>query len=198
MRMWRRRRQRCRDIEQRARPPQILLTTPESLLLLLSYTDSAALFARAIDRDTAARGLILGGLTALIARDSAYTPARTGSPAARISRSTRFTVGRRALRDTIRDPEAVIPGVIIAASILSARALQPVEQILGALKNVLTARESYKNLSKFCELPDAAAPRTAMPGNRRPCGLGNSARSVTAPVLVLTDTAPVRSLPACS
>jgi len=34
-----------RKARQRARPPQILLTTPESLSLLLSYPDSAALFA---------------------------------------------------------------------------------------------------------------------------------------------------------
>ncbi|QDP19325.1 ligase-associated DNA damage response DEXH box helicase [Sphingomonas xanthus] len=34
-----------RKARQRARPPQILLTTPESLSLLLSYPDSASLFA---------------------------------------------------------------------------------------------------------------------------------------------------------
>jgi ATP-dependent helicase Lhr and Lhr-like helicase len=34
-----------RKVRQRARPPQILLTTPESLSLLLSYEDSAGLFA---------------------------------------------------------------------------------------------------------------------------------------------------------
>ena len=34
-----------RKARQRARPPQILLTTPESLSLLLSYSDSATLFA---------------------------------------------------------------------------------------------------------------------------------------------------------
>ena len=34
-----------RKARQRVRPPQILLTTPESLSLLLSYTDSATLFA---------------------------------------------------------------------------------------------------------------------------------------------------------
>src|SRR5688572_774660 len=34
-----------RKARQRARPPQILLTTPESLSLLLSYPDSATMFA---------------------------------------------------------------------------------------------------------------------------------------------------------
>jgi ATP-dependent Lhr-like helicase len=34
-----------RKARQRARPPHILLTTPESLSLLLSYPDSADLFA---------------------------------------------------------------------------------------------------------------------------------------------------------
>jgi len=34
-----------RKVRQRVRPPQILLTTPESLSLLLSYPDSAAIFA---------------------------------------------------------------------------------------------------------------------------------------------------------
>src|SRR3546814_6306109 len=35
-----------RKARQRARPPQILLTTPESLSLLLSYPDSFAMFAQ--------------------------------------------------------------------------------------------------------------------------------------------------------
>lgn len=77
-------------------------------------------------------------------------------------------------------------GAIFAASLILGRALQPVEQILGALKNVLTARESYKNLSKFCELPDAAAPRTALPTPEGKIDVSNlvvSAPGVDRPIL---------------
>jgi ATP-binding cassette subfamily C protein len=59
--------------------------------------------------------------------------------------------------------QEISAGAIFAASLILGRALQPVEQILNALKNVLTARDAYKNLSRFCELPDAAAPRTVLP-----------------------------------
>lgn len=62
--------------------------------------------------------------------------------------------------------QQISAGAIFAASLILGRALQPVEQILNALKNVLSARDSYKNLSEFCELPDASAPRTALPKPR--------------------------------
>jgi ATP-binding cassette subfamily C protein len=59
--------------------------------------------------------------------------------------------------------QEISAGAIFAASLILGRALQPVEQILNALKNVLSARDAYRNLSRFCELPDAAAVRTALP-----------------------------------
>nr|WP_269816553.1 type I secretion system permease/ATPase [Caulobacter hibisci] len=59
--------------------------------------------------------------------------------------------------------QEISAGAIFAASLILGRALQPVEQILNALKNVLSARDAYRNLLEFCELPDAAAPRTTLP-----------------------------------
>lgn len=59
--------------------------------------------------------------------------------------------------------QQVSAGAIFAASLLLGRALQPVEQILGALKNVVTAQEAYKNLKAFCDLPDVTEPKTALP-----------------------------------
>ena len=57
-------------------------------------------------------------------------------------------------------------GSIFAASLILGRALQPVEQILGAMKNVLGARNAYRGLDKFCRLPDVTIARTALPAPR--------------------------------
>ncbi len=59
--------------------------------------------------------------------------------------------------------QSISAGSIFAASLIIGRALQPVEQILGALRNVLAARNAYRGLDKFCQLPDASAPRTSLP-----------------------------------
>lgn len=42
-------------------------------------------------------------------------------------------------------------GAIFAASLLIARALQPIEQFMGALRNTLTARAAYQNLRSLCD-----------------------------------------------
>ncbi|WP_082594847.1 ligase-associated DNA damage response DEXH box helicase [Sphingomonas sp. Root710] len=84
-----------RKARQRVKPPQILLTTPESLSLLLSYPDSAGLFANlktiVIDEVHAFATTKRGDLLALsIARLSALAP----------------EMRRVALSATIADPDA--------------------------------------------------------------------------------------------
>ena len=84
-----------RKARQRVKPPQILLTTPESLSLLLSYPESATLFAKlrtiVIDEVHAFATTKRGDLLALsVARLSALAPA----------------MRRVALSATIADPDA--------------------------------------------------------------------------------------------
>ncbi|WP_076072066.1 type I secretion system permease/ATPase [Sphingomonas montana] len=59
--------------------------------------------------------------------------------------------------------QSISAGAIFAASLILGRALQPVEQILGALKNVMGARKAYRDLDAFCKLPDVTVPRTQLP-----------------------------------
>ncbi|MEP9400195.1 type I secretion system permease/ATPase [Sphingomonas sp. VNH70] len=54
-------------------------------------------------------------------------------------------------------------GAIFAASLLLGRALQPVEQILGALKPLATARAAWDNLSAYCALPEPGHSATTLP-----------------------------------
>jgi ATP-dependent Lhr-like helicase len=84
-----------RKARQRARPPHVLLTTPESLSLLLSYPDSAALFAGlrrvVIDEVHAFATTKRGDLLALaLARLQALSPG----------------LQRAALSATVADPQA--------------------------------------------------------------------------------------------
>ncbi|KQM74176.1 MULTISPECIES: type I secretion system permease/ATPase [unclassified Sphingomonas] len=62
--------------------------------------------------------------------------------------------------------QSISAGSIFAASLILGRALQPVEQILNALKNVLGARNAYRGLDEFCKLPDITIARTALPAPR--------------------------------
>lgn len=59
--------------------------------------------------------------------------------------------------------QEISAGAIFAASLILGRALQPVEQILNAMKNVLSAQNAYKGLDAFCRLPDVTVERTALP-----------------------------------
>jgi PrtD family type I secretion system ABC transporter len=59
--------------------------------------------------------------------------------------------------------QSISAGSIFAASLILGRALQPVEQILGAMKNVLSAQNAYKGLNAFCQLPDVTVPPTSLP-----------------------------------
>ncbi len=56
--------------------------------------------------------------------------------------------------------QEISPGAIVAASIISGRALAPIEQAVGSWKQIVAARDSYKRLTeffdKFCRKPDEA------------------------------------------
>ncbi|MET1083941.1 MAG: ATP-binding cassette domain-containing protein, partial [Burkholderiales bacterium] len=54
-------------------------------------------------------------------------------------------------------------GAIFAASLLLGRALQPVEQILGAMKPLAAARNAYRDLDAFCAMPGPAIDVTILP-----------------------------------
>lgn len=62
--------------------------------------------------------------------------------------------------------QSISAGAIFAASLILGRALQPVEQILGAMKNVMGAQNAYKGLDAFCRLPDVTINPTALPAPR--------------------------------
>jgi ATP-binding cassette subfamily C protein len=62
--------------------------------------------------------------------------------------------------------QSISAGSIFAASLIIGRALQPVEQILGALRNLLSARDAYQSLDTFCRLPDVTVQRTSLPPPR--------------------------------
>lgn len=59
--------------------------------------------------------------------------------------------------------QEISAGAIFAASLILGRALQPVEQILNAMRNVLSAQNAYKGLNEFCRLPDVTVQRTSLP-----------------------------------
>jgi PrtD family type I secretion system ABC transporter len=59
--------------------------------------------------------------------------------------------------------QSISAGSIFAASLILGRALQPVEQILNAMKNVMGAQNAYKGLDNFCRLPDVTVPPTTLP-----------------------------------
>lgn len=54
-------------------------------------------------------------------------------------------------------------GAIFAASLLLGRALQPVEQILGAIKPLTAARQAWHSLDAFCRRPGPDRTTTALP-----------------------------------
>ncbi|WP_081988024.1 type I secretion system permease/ATPase [Sphingomonas sp. 37zxx] len=59
--------------------------------------------------------------------------------------------------------QEISAGAIFAASLILGRALQPVEQILNAMKNVMSAQNAYKGLDNFCKLPDVTVIPTTLP-----------------------------------
>ncbi|MEH3106964.1 MAG: type I secretion system permease/ATPase [Sphingomonas fennica] len=82
--------------------------------------------------------------------------------------------------------QQISAGAIFAASLILGRALQPVEQILGALKNVMEAQNAYRGLDAFCRLPDVTAHKTQLPaprGHIQVTGLTVKAAGVDRPIL---------------
>lgn len=59
--------------------------------------------------------------------------------------------------------QSISAGSIFAASLIIGRALQPVEQILNAMRNVMSAQNAYKGLDTFCRLPDVTVRPTTLP-----------------------------------
>lgn len=59
--------------------------------------------------------------------------------------------------------QQITAGAIFASSFILGRALQPVEQILGAFKNVMDTRAAYRNLEAFCRQPHHARTHTSLP-----------------------------------
>jgi PrtD family type I secretion system ABC transporter len=54
-------------------------------------------------------------------------------------------------------------GAIFASSLLISRALQPIEQIMGALRNTMVARTAYANVRTLCDSPGPSMALTLMP-----------------------------------
>lgn len=59
--------------------------------------------------------------------------------------------------------QEVTPGVMIAASIITTRALSPVDQIIGQWPAVQRGLESWKNVRELLEQMPDPEPRTALP-----------------------------------
>lgn len=59
--------------------------------------------------------------------------------------------------------QRISAGSIFAASLILGRALQPIEQILAALKNVLSASAAYKNLQRISDNLSLGEDRTKLP-----------------------------------
>ncbi|MCB1493556.1 MAG: type I secretion system permease/ATPase [Rhodobiaceae bacterium] len=57
----------------------------------------------------------------------------------------------------------ISPGIMIAASIITARALQPVEMAVANWRNLVAARQARKRLVKVLELTDQAEPTIELP-----------------------------------
>lgn len=59
--------------------------------------------------------------------------------------------------------EITTPGVMIAASIITARALQPIETAIGAWRNVIGARNAYHRLNEFLDANPPSPERMSLP-----------------------------------
>ncbi|HYD72530.1 MAG TPA: type I secretion system permease/ATPase [Candidatus Binatia bacterium] len=60
----------------------------------------------------------------------------------------------------------ITPGALIAASILAARALAPLEQVVAGWRQIEQARVAYKNLTELIDKAPVEPPRTALPAPR--------------------------------
>jgi ATP-binding cassette subfamily C protein len=59
--------------------------------------------------------------------------------------------------------QQISPGAIFAGSLLIARALSPIEQILGSWKSLAEAHSAYGSLGRLLAQSQSAAPRTQLP-----------------------------------
>ncbi|WP_188062727.1 type I secretion system permease/ATPase [Sphingobium sp. KCTC 72723] len=84
--------------------------------------------------------------------------------------------------------QSISAGAIFAASFILGRALQPVEQILNAFKNVMDARTAYRNLDGFCRQPQLARQYTSLPAPEGMVELeGVTVRAPGSDQLILSD-----------
>lgn len=60
----------------------------------------------------------------------------------------------------------ITPGALIGASILAARALAPLEQVVAGWRQIEQARVAFKNLTELIDKSPAEPPRTALPAPR--------------------------------
>lgn len=138
--------------------------------------DWTGLLARSQDYAVAAAevGCALGMRDAMVRRllvERAHVVERQGAVAATSSGFLAVTKFLRllfqslalALGAWLAIRQSISAGAIFAASLLIGRALQPVEQILGAWKSVLGAHAAYRALGVFLAQEDATGPRTALP-----------------------------------
>ena len=62
--------------------------------------------------------------------------------------------------------QSITPGIMIAASIVLSRALAPVEQMIGAWKGFVGAREAYKRINDRIKVPIAERGKMTLPAPR--------------------------------
>jgi ABC-type protease/lipase transport system fused ATPase/permease subunit len=75
--------------------------------------------------------------------------------------------------------QLISPGALIAGSILAARALAPLEQVVGGLRQLEQARVAYRNLVELIDDAPDEVERTSLPA---PGGSLRFERASTAPI----------------
>jgi ATP-binding cassette subfamily C protein len=116
----------------------------------------------------------LGMRSAVVARQLAERAELVGLHGAVSLRSANFLAATKFFRLLLQSvalavgawlaiDQKISAGAIFAAALILGRALQPIEQILAALKNVLTARSAYQNLRSFGEVAAFDPDRTQLP-----------------------------------
>lgn len=82
--------------------------------------------------------------------------------------------------------QLITPGAIVAASIITGRALAPVEQAIGAWRQVVAARGAYKRLTELLDKTASQKPPMALPrpeGNLGVSGLVGALPKAKEPIL---------------